>query len=94
VNSILFSGPILIAIIEAHKTGDSMNLCLSRDEIAELTRTKLKTGQVKFLVRNGIRHYIDAHGWPVVTRAAVGVGVEAPDKPAVPRWRPNKMGPD
>lgn len=66
-----------------------MSLCLSRDEIAELTRSKLKAKQVAFLVRNGIRHYVDAYGWPVVTRAAVGVGSESPAK-AVPEWRSNK----
>ncbi|WP_428993631.1 DUF4224 domain-containing protein [Dokdonella fugitiva] len=37
---------------------------------------------------NGIRHYIDAHGWPVVTRAAVEGSPEA--KPAIPAWRPAK----
>jgi len=48
-----------------------MSLCLSRDEIAELTRAQTRKRQVAFLVQNGIRHYVDAHGWPVVTRAAV-----------------------
>lgn len=48
-----------------------MNLCLSRTEIAELTRAQTRKRQVAFLVANGIRHYVDAHGWPVVTRAAV-----------------------
>lgn len=66
-----------------------MSLCLSRDEIAELTRSKLKAKQVAFLVRNGIRHYVDAYGWPVVTRAAIGVGSESPAN-AVPPWRSNK----
>lgn len=47
------------------------NLCLSRTEIAELTRAQTRKRQVDFLRRNGIRHYVDAHGWPVVTRAAV-----------------------
>lgn len=66
-----------------------MSLCLTRDEIAELTRSKLKAKQVAFLVRNGIRHYLDAYGWPVVTRAAVGV---APVSPVAdePEWRSNK----
>jgi len=38
-----------------------MSLCLSRDELAELTRTRVKIGQVKFLARNGIRHYVEAN---------------------------------
>lgn len=67
-----------------------MSLCLTREELAELTRTKLKAGQVKFLIKNGIRHYVDAHGWPVVTRAAIGIGDEAKENPPLPRWRPNK----
>jgi Domain of unknown function (DUF4224) len=68
-----------------------MNLCLTRDELAELTRCKFKAGQVAFLVKNGIRHYLDAHGWPVVTRAAIGIGVETDGKPIAPRWRSNKQ---
>ena len=67
-----------------------MNLCLTRDELAELTRTKLKAKQLTFLIKNGIRHYVDAHGWPVVTRAAIGIGVESDGKPVAPRWQPNK----
>jgi len=47
------------------------NLCLSRTEIAELTRAQTKARQLAFLRKNGIRHYVDDHGWPVVTRAAV-----------------------
>lgn len=65
-----------------------MSLCLTRDEIAELTHTKLKAKQVAFLRSNGIRHYVDDHGWPSVTRAAVeGVRDEAQ---AVRPWKPNK----
>jgi hypothetical protein len=37
-------------------------LCLTRDELTELCRTPRKARQVEFLVRNGIRHYLDAHG--------------------------------
>lgn len=65
-----------------------MSLCLTRDEIAELTRATRRAGQVKFLRTNGIRHYVDAHGWPVVTRAAVeGMQDAGQDRPA---WKPNK----
>ena len=49
-----------------------MQLTLSRAEIAELTRTPQRRRQVEFLQRNGIRHFIDQYGWPVVTRAAQG----------------------
>lgn len=49
----------------------SANLCLSKTEIAELTRACTKARQLGFLRKNGIRHYVDDHGWPVVTRAAV-----------------------
>lgn len=65
-----------------------MSLCLSRDELAELTRTKLKAGQVSFLIKNGIRHYVDAHGWPVVTRASVEGQRDTAQ--AVTSWKPNK----
>lgn len=63
-------------------------LCLTRDELAELCRTPRKAGQVAFLRQNGIRHYLDAHGWPVVTRAAV----EGQPDQVQPKttWRSNK----
>lgn len=64
------------------------NLCLSRTEITELTRAHTRARQLSFLRQNGIRHYVDGHGWPVVTRAAVE---GAPEKAsAKPVWRPNK----
>jgi hypothetical protein len=65
------------------------DLVLSRSEIAELARTRLKVGQVQFLVKNGIRHYVDGHGWPVVLRSAVDSTAPAPA--AKPAWRPNKV---
>lgn len=63
-------------------------LCLSRSEIAELTRTPLKARQAAFLRANGIRHYLDAHGWPVVLRSAVEGSEAAPN--AGGQWKPNK----
>lgn len=64
------------------------DLCLSRREIAALTRTPLKAKQREFLQRNGIRHYLDLHGWPVVLRSAVE---GAPSPPAAPGgWSSNK----
>lgn len=65
-----------------------MSLCLSRDEVAELTRTPQRRRQVAFLVANGIRHYVDAHGWPVVTRAAIEA-MPAKAQATIP-WKPRK----
>lgn len=66
-----------------------MLLCLSRQEISELTRASTRVGQANFLRRNGIRHYIDNRGWPVVTKAAVeGQPEQAQD--AGSTWKPNK----
>jgi len=65
-----------------------VSLCLSRNEIAELTRAKTRKRQVAFLVKNGIRHYVDDYGWPVVTRAAVEgtLDTSQPRK----KWQPAK----
>lgn len=64
-----------------------MSLWLSRDEIAELRHARCKARQLAFMRHNGIRHYLDAYGWPVVTRAAVeGVkDSEEADRP----WKSN-----
>lgn len=64
------------------------DLCLSRREIAELCRTPQRARQAAFLRQNGIRHYLDAHGWPVVLRATVE-GAQAA-APAAEGWKPNK----
>lgn len=41
-----------------------------------------------FLRTNGIRHYVDSYGWPVVTRAAVeGERDKAQDRQP---WKPRK----
>lgn len=64
------------------------DLCLSRTEVAELCRSPQRRKQAEFLRRNGIRHYLDAHGWPVVLRAAVAAEVTGPA--AEPAWKPNK----
>ena len=64
------------------------NLCLSRSEIAALTRAQTRARQLAFLRQNGIRHYVDLHGWPVVTRAAVE-GTPERKKPTT-EWMPNK----
>lgn len=66
-----------------------MSLCLSRAEVRELTGTPILARQVAFLRANGIRHYLDAHGRPVVLRSAVE-GVASPAQPAATEWKPNK----
>jgi hypothetical protein len=64
------------------------DLVLSRDEVRELTRSPQRARQVAFLKKNGIRHYVDGHGWPVVLRATV-----AGESSAEPRkaWKSNKV---
>lgn len=65
-----------------------MSLCLSRDEIVELTRAHTRAKQLRMLAANGIRHYVDGDGWPVVTRAAVeGTPDKAQD---VASWESDK----
>lgn len=64
------------------------DICLSRDEVKAMTRSHTRAGQAKFLRANGIRHYLDAHGWPVVLRATVEGGDTAPT--AAKAWKPNK----
>ena len=65
------------------------DLILSRNEVRQLARSATRAGQVKFLRQNGIRHYVDAHGWPVVLRASVD-GSE-PTKAKKPTWQPGKV---
>ena len=64
------------------------DICLSRAEIAAMTRTPQRARQAAFLRQNGIRHYIDAHGWPVVLRSAVEGGQST--APPATGWKPNK----
>jgi len=47
-----------------------------------------KIKQLEFLRRNGIRHYFDAHGWPVVTHATVE-GMKDSEQAPKP-WKSNK----
>ncbi|MCC4621318.1 DUF4224 domain-containing protein [Xanthomonas cassavae CFBP 4642] len=64
-------------------------LCLSRDEVRALCRSPQRARQALFLRQNGIRHYLDAYGWPVVLRSAVEP--TAAPAPASPSWRSNKL---
>lgn len=64
------------------------NTFLSRDELAELTGAKTKARQIAVLQRNGIRHWINAAGQPLVPRCVLA-GV-APDREQDQAWVPNK----
>jgi hypothetical protein len=64
-------------------------LVLSRGEVKELTRTPIRARQVAFLRKNGIRHYVDGHGWPVVLRATVDGATAAPETGKA--WKSNKV---
>lgn len=56
-------------------------------QVADLTGAHTKAGQVRVLARNGIRHTLNAAGWPVVTWAAVeGQVVKQED---AGEWRSN-----
>lgn len=59
----------------------------SHGQVAEFTGAHTRAGQIRNLVRNGVRHTINAAGWPVVMRSTVE-GSEA--TPAAPKWKPNK----
>lgn len=61
---------------------------LSRDEIANLCRTPQRARQAAFLRKNGIKHYLDAHDWPVVLRSSVE-GTAAPKTPPV--WTSSRV---
>lgn len=64
------------------------DLCLSRSEIQDLTGTPIRARQIQFLLKNGIRHYIDLHGRAVVLRAALD-GAQ-PAARSAPQWVSNK----
>ncbi|MEN4938702.1 DUF4224 domain-containing protein [Stenotrophomonas sp. TWI1151] len=67
----------------------AVNICLSREEVRQLCRTPQKARQVTFLQRNGIRHYLDAHGWPVVIRASLEQ-TERATPAGAGSWKSNK----
>ncbi|MCI2243845.1 DUF4224 domain-containing protein [Xanthomonas sp. PPL568] len=62
---------------------------LSRDEVRDLTDTPYLDRQIAFLVKNGIRHYIDLNGRPVVLRCTIEGAAAAADADAQ-AWKPNK----
>lgn len=48
-----------------------MGLCLSRDELAEISGRKQRGKIAEWLTANGYRFDVAADGWPRVLRAAV-----------------------
>lgn len=60
----------------------------SHGEVAELTGAHTKAGQIRNLLQNGIRHSINAAGWPVVLWANLEGG--KPVKATRSEWKPNK----
>lgn len=66
------------------------NMFLTSDEVAELTGSRRKAGQIEALKRNGIRHTIKRNGWPCVAAAnVIGIGPAQAEKP---EWAPRKAG--
>jgi hypothetical protein len=65
------------------------DICLSKQEVAALCRSPQRKRQLGFLQANGIRHYKDAHGWPVVLRSTVD-GIQPLEQPEATTWRSNK----
>ena len=59
---------------------------LTREEVAELCGTPRRARQIEVLQTNGVRHIINAAGWPVVPRSAI----DTPTAPARERrgWSP------
>lgn len=60
----------------------------SHGEVAELTGAHTKAGQVRNLQQNGIRHSINAAGWPVVPVSAIDGEVTARNPKA---WAPRVL---
>ena len=48
-----------------------MSLCLTRDELTELTGRKQRAKIAEWLIDNGYKFDLAADGWPKVLRAAV-----------------------
>lgn len=61
---------------------------LSRAQIAEFTRAHTRAKQLRVLRKNGIRHYVDDGGWPIVTTSAVEGMRESEQDRAI--WKPAK----
>jgi hypothetical protein len=66
-----------------------MIVFLSHEEVCELTGAKTKSGQIRNLQSNSIRHTIKTSGWPCVTVFAVTGQGEAPAIEEAPTWVPD-----
>lgn len=62
---------------------------LSKPELADLCRSPQRKHQIGFLRLNGIAHYVDAHGWPVVLRSAVDPAIARVAESRV--WKSRKV---
>ncbi|MFE1816450.1 DUF4224 domain-containing protein [Metapseudomonas otitidis] len=61
---------------------------LTHEEVCQLTGARQKAGQIKALIRNGIRHTIKRNGWPCVTTAAI---IGSPEQRVMrEKWQPRK----
>lgn len=63
---------------------------LTREQVAELTGAKTRKGQIANLRKNGLRHTLNAAGWPMVTIAVVE-GTAKRNEPAPTQWRSNAL---
>ena len=61
----------------------------SHGQVAEITGAHTKAGQLRVLRAAGLRHWLNAAGWPVVPRSAVD---GAKDNVSGPEWRSRKAG--
>ena len=61
---------------------------LSKAEVANLCGSPQRARQIGFLRLNGIPHYVDAHGWPVVLWCHIDPVHPAAEDRKV--WKPNK----
>lgn len=65
-------------------------LLLTREEVVHLTGARTRLGQIENLRANGIRHFINRAGWPVVPRSAIDGTPAAKAEPQA--WQPRKAG--
>lgn len=68
---------------------NTKNAFLSKDDVAAFCRTPQRARQLAFLRKNGIRHYVDCYGWPVVLWSALE---KSADKESHHKaWKSNKV---
>ena len=62
---------------------------LSKEDIAKFCRTPQRARQQAFLRKNGIRHYVDCYGWPVVLWSALEKNADKEIQQKA--WKSNKV---